>query len=89
MTTQEAPRKAGRRLIRTILIILAILLVYALAVQLTEINLEKPLDPSRQQSLDFLVHGVEVHHRELHLTLHGYEERHASGKRDRRRSASR
>ncbi len=36
---------------RTILIILAILLVFAFAVQATDINLEKPLDPVRQQNV--------------------------------------
>ncbi len=43
--------KAGRHLLRTILIILGILLVYAFAVQMTEISLEKPLDPNRQDSV--------------------------------------
>jgi hypothetical protein len=44
-------RIAGRHLVRTILIILAIFLVYAFAVQATNINLEKPLDPARQENV--------------------------------------
>jgi phosphonate ABC transporter permease subunit PhnE len=49
---QEAsPKKAGRHLVRTILIILAILLVFAFAVQATDINLVKPLDPVRQENV--------------------------------------
>ena len=46
-------KKAGRNLLRTILIILiilAIFLVYAVAIQATEISLEKPLAPERQES---------------------------------------
>lgn len=49
--SETAAQKAGRGLIRTILIILAILLVYAITVQVTDINLEKPLDPARQEGL--------------------------------------
>ncbi len=48
---EQAPKRAGKRLIFTLLGIAAILLVYAIAVTATEINLEKPLDPSRQQDL--------------------------------------
>jgi phosphonate ABC transporter permease subunit PhnE len=49
---QEISTKlAGRRLARTILIVLAVLLVYAFAVQATDINLEKPLDPARQENV--------------------------------------
>jgi phosphonate ABC transporter permease subunit PhnE len=44
-------RIAGRHLLRTILIVIAVLLVYAFAVQATQINLEKPLDPARQENL--------------------------------------
>ncbi len=48
---EQAPKRAGRRLLFTILGILGILLVYAFAVQKTEIDLSKPLDPERQESL--------------------------------------
>jgi phosphonate ABC transporter permease subunit PhnE len=48
---EQAPKLAGKRLIYTLLGIAAILLVYAFAVQATEIDLDKPLDPSRQQDL--------------------------------------
>ena len=48
--SEATVRKAGRRLIRTILIILAILLVYSIAVHRTEISLEKPLEPERQET---------------------------------------
>ncbi|MGD2077317.1 MAG: hypothetical protein PVH18_02990, partial [Chloroflexota bacterium] len=48
--SELSAKKAGRRLLRTILIILVILLVYAIAVHRTEISLEKPLDPDRQES---------------------------------------
>ncbi len=47
----NSPAKAGHHLVRTILIILAILLVYAFALQATDINLEKPLDPVRQENV--------------------------------------
>ena len=50
-TEQTQPTRAGRNLIRTLLIILGILLLYAFAVQVTQINLEKPLDPTRQDNL--------------------------------------
>lgn len=54
-TIAETPAKqAGRNLVRTILIILGILLVflvYAGAVSMTDINLERPLNPDRQESL--------------------------------------
>ncbi len=43
-------RKAGRKLLRTIVIILVVLLVYAIAVHRTDISLTKPLDPDRQAS---------------------------------------
>ncbi len=46
--------RAGKRLVRTIAIILAIIgifLIYAYAVDKTEINLEKPLSPDRQEGL--------------------------------------
>ena len=46
-----APKQAGRHLVRTILIILGILLVFAFAVEATDINLEKPLDPVRQENV--------------------------------------
>jgi phosphonate ABC transporter permease subunit PhnE len=48
---EQAPKRAGRRLIYTLLGIAVILLVYAFAVQATEINLDKPLDPGRQEDL--------------------------------------
>ncbi|MGD2049376.1 MAG: ABC transporter permease subunit [Chloroflexota bacterium] len=51
---EASAKRAGRNLVRTILIILGILLiflVYAGAVTMTDINLERPLDPSRQESL--------------------------------------
>lgn len=51
---EPSAKRAGRNLVRTILIILGILLiflVYAGAVTMTEINLERPLDPDRQESL--------------------------------------
>jgi len=48
--SEVTAKKAGRRLVRTILIILVILLVYSIAVQRTEISLEKPLDPDRQET---------------------------------------
>ena len=43
--------KSGRNLVRTVLIISAIFLVFAFAVQATDINLEKPLDPGRQENV--------------------------------------
>jgi phosphonate ABC transporter permease subunit PhnE len=43
-------KKAGRNLLRTIVIILVILLVYAIAVHRTEISLTKALDPDRQEN---------------------------------------
>jgi len=46
-----APKQAWRHLVRTILIILGILLVFAFAVEATDINLEKPLDPVRQENV--------------------------------------
>ena len=48
---EAAPKVAGRRLVRDILIIIAVLMVFAFAVQATQINLEKPLDPGRQDNL--------------------------------------
>src|SRR5210317_1482048 len=48
---EVSPKKAGRKLVRTILICLAILLVFACAVQATDINLVKPLDPGRQENV--------------------------------------
>ena len=51
---EASAKRAGRNLVRTILIILGILLiflVYAGAVSMTDINLEKPLNPERQESL--------------------------------------
>ncbi|MGB3715022.1 MAG: ABC transporter permease subunit [Candidatus Promineifilaceae bacterium] len=48
---EQAPKRAGRRLVFTLLGIIAILLVYAFAVQATEIDLKKPLDPGRQEDL--------------------------------------
>ena len=48
---EDSPKKAGRHLVRTILIILGILLVFAFAVEATDINLEKPLDPVRQDNV--------------------------------------
>lgn len=48
---EVAPKKAGRKLVRDILIILAVLMVFAFAVQATQINLEKPLDPGRQDNV--------------------------------------
>ena len=51
---ETSAKRAGRNLVRTILIILGILLiflVYAGAVSMTDINLEKPLNPERQESL--------------------------------------
>ncbi len=44
-------QETGRDLARTILIIVAVLLVFAFAVQATQINLEKPLDPGRQDNV--------------------------------------
>lgn len=44
-------RRAGRNLVRTIIIVVVVLLVYALAVQMTDINLAKPLSPDRQENL--------------------------------------
>jgi len=49
--SEATAKKAGRNLIKTIVIILAILLVYAITVQVTDINLDKPLDPDRQEAL--------------------------------------
>jgi len=49
--SEATAKKAGRNLIKTIVIILAILLVYAITVQVTDINLDKPLDPDRQDAL--------------------------------------
>lgn len=51
---EPSAKRAGRNLVRTILIILGILLiflVFAGAVTMTDINLERPLDPARQESL--------------------------------------
>ncbi len=48
---EVSPQKAGHHLVRTILIVLAILLLFAFAVDVTEIGLEKPLDPVRQENL--------------------------------------
>ncbi len=50
-TTQQSPAKAKRHFLFTLLGILAILLLYAFAVQVTQINLEKPLDPVRQENV--------------------------------------
>ncbi len=49
--SEVTTKKAGRNLIKTILIILVILLVYAITVQVTQINLDKALDPERQEGL--------------------------------------
>lgn len=51
MMVEQSPQQARKRLVRTILIIVGILLLYAFAVQITQINLERPLDPSRQDNL--------------------------------------
>lgn len=54
IVSETSTKKAGKNLARTILIILGILavfLVYAGAVSMTEINLEKPLSPERQEGL--------------------------------------
>ena len=48
---EASPKRAGRNLVRTVLIILGILLVFAFAVEATDINLEKPLDPVRQENV--------------------------------------
>ena len=48
---EVSPQKAKRHLVRTILIVLAILLLFAFAVQVTDIGLEKPLDPVRQENV--------------------------------------
>ncbi len=52
--SELSAQKAGRSLVRTIIIILAILgifLLFAGAVQVTDFDLEKPLDPARQTQL--------------------------------------
>jgi phosphonate ABC transporter permease subunit PhnE len=48
---EESPKYSSRRLVRTLLIVVAVLLVYAFAVQATDINMEKPLDPARQENV--------------------------------------
>ena len=51
---EDSAERAGKGLVRTIVIILAIIgifLVYAYAVDKTDINLEKPLNPDRQEGL--------------------------------------
>jgi len=48
---ETSPTRTWQHLARTILIILAILLVFAFAVQATDINMEKPLDPMRQANV--------------------------------------
>jgi phosphonate ABC transporter permease subunit PhnE len=49
--SEQAANKAGRNIFVTIAIIVGILLVYAFAVHATDINLERPLDPVRQENL--------------------------------------
>jgi phosphonate ABC transporter permease subunit PhnE len=48
---EQKQRPSTKHLLRLIGIALAVFLVYAFAVQVTQINLEKPLDPGRQESL--------------------------------------
>jgi len=48
--THRQQNKPGWHALRTFLIALAIFLLYAFAVQATEINLEKPLNPGRQET---------------------------------------
>jgi phosphonate ABC transporter permease subunit PhnE len=49
--SEVVAKQATRHLVRTILIIFAILVVYALAINATGINLEKPLDVGRQENV--------------------------------------
>lgn len=48
---KPADQPKGRNVVKTILIILGILLLYAITIQVTQINLEKPLDENRQAAL--------------------------------------
>jgi phosphonate ABC transporter permease subunit PhnE len=48
---ETPPTRTSQHLVRTILIILGVLLVFAFAVQATDINMEKPLDPVRQENV--------------------------------------
>lgn len=49
-TKQQMPNPR-RRALRTFLLVVGLFLLYAFAVQATEINLEKPLDPNRQEGV--------------------------------------
>jgi phosphonate ABC transporter permease subunit PhnE len=48
---ETSPIRTWQHLVRTILIILGVLLVFAIAVDATDINMEKPLDPVRQENV--------------------------------------
>jgi phosphonate ABC transporter permease subunit PhnE len=50
-TVTSTTSKTGKTKWRAILLAVGFFLLYALAVQLTEVNLEKPLDPNRQEAL--------------------------------------
>ncbi|MGH2537256.1 MAG: ABC transporter permease subunit [Candidatus Promineifilaceae bacterium] len=50
-TTSREPQPAWRRPLRTILFVVALLLVYAFAVEATEIRLERLVDESRQENV--------------------------------------